>query len=208
MQTAASAPVTPVRITPDPERVRAAMTGLLLLGAVIGFVGAMLPVWAGRLSLDLLDAGRCLSALGAGSLVAALAARKASWDQGPRLRKLFAAGALLCGATLFCLPLATDPNVLALQLSALGAGGGAVSAAAAGLLRSATTGRRISALLNLAGVSFGLGAIVSSASVWWLVDLVSWQTLARVCAVGPMIVAVLNWRARVRSCRRCASERE
>ncbi|MCB9383011.1 MAG: MFS transporter [Bryobacterales bacterium] len=196
MQTAASAPVTPVRITPDPERVRAAMTGLLLLGAVIGFVGAMLPVWAGRLSLDLLDAGRGLAALGAGSLVAALAARKSGWDQGPRLRKLFAAGALLCGASLFCLPLATNPNVLALQLAGLGVGGGAVSAAAAGLLRSATTGRRISALLNLAGVSFGLGAVVSSASVWWLVDLVSWQTLARVCAVGPAILAVLNWRAR------------
>jgi len=39
------------------------MSGLVLLGAIIGFVGAMLPVWSGRLSLDVLDAARCFAAL-------------------------------------------------------------------------------------------------------------------------------------------------
>ena len=172
------------------------MSGLLLLGAVIGFVGAMLPVWAGRLTLDVLDAGRALAALGAGSLAAALLPRRFGWDQGANLRKLFAAGALCCAAALWCLPWATDANLLAGPLAGLGFGGGAVSAAAAGLLRSATTGRRISTLLNLAGVAFGLGAIASSALVWWLVDFVSWQALARLCAVLPAALAVLNWRAR------------
>ena len=196
MQPAWSAPVTPVRITPDPERVRAAMSGLLLLGAVIGFVGAMLPIWAGRLSLDVLDAGAGLAALGAASLAAALVARRFSWDTGPRLRKLFAAGALCCAGSLWALPFVAEARQLAMPLAALGVGGGAVSAAAAGLLRSATTGRRISTLLNLAGVSFGVGAVLSSAAVWWLVDVVSWPALARLFAAGPATLAILNWRAR------------
>jgi fucose permease len=172
------------------------MSGLLLLGAVIGFVGAMLPVWAGRLALDVLDAGRSFIALGAGSLAAAITARKLGWDQGANLRKLFAAGALCCAAALVCLPLATEARLLAPPLAGLGLGGGAVCAAAAGLLRSATTGRRIAALLNLAGVSFGLGAVAASAIVWWLLELASWQTLSRIFAAAPAALAILHWRAR------------
>ena len=194
--TGAFAPVTPVRITPDPERVRAAMSGLVLLGAVIGFVGAMLPVWAGRLALDVLDAGWSFAALGGGSLVAALLARRLGWDRGPRLRKLFAAGALCCAAAIVALSWIHEAAALPGPMAGLGFGGGAVSAAAAGLLRSATTGRRISALLNLAGASFGIGAIVSSGAIWWLQDWTSWQTLVRVFAAAPAVLALLNWRVR------------
>jgi fucose permease len=172
------------------------MSGLLLLGAVIGFVGAMLPVWAGRLALDVLDAGRCFGALGGGALVAAALARKLGWDRGAPLSKLFAAGALCCAAAVLAMSWVVDAAVLPGPMAALGLGGGAVAAAAAGLLRSATTGRRIAALLNLAGVSFGVGAIASSAAIWWMLDWTTWQALVRVFALGPALLAGLNWRAR------------
>ncbi len=172
------------------------MSGLVLLGALIGFVGAMLPVWAGRLALDVLDAGGVFAALGAGALTAALLARRAGWDRGANLRGLFAAGALCCTAAILTLSWTREAPQLIPPMAGLGFGGGAVAAAAAGLLRSATTGRRISTLLNLAGVSFGVGAIVSSALTWWLHDWATWRALLRLFAILPAALAVLNWRAR------------
>ena len=164
------------------------MAGLFLLGGGAGLLGGLLPHWALHLSVDALDAGSGFLALGLGGVAGGWAARRPSWTRGRAAGVAFGFATVAAAAALAGLALLVDSQWLPALLALYGGACGIVTSLTTAVLRPALQGARATAVLNLAGVLFGAGAVASSAASWVASDWGSWRTL--LWSAGAFGVAV------------------
>ena len=167
----ASGAPAPSRHTPDPAKVRLAMSGLFLIGLLAGGLGALLPLWAFELSLDSVDAGNALMVLSVGAFVGGTGALRYG-QRNDRVRKLFLFSALAIALCLIAASQAGNAGDLVFPMAGLGLGAGAVAGLVAGLMEGCLTDRRAADVLHLSGVAFGFGAI-GACSLAWLLNGIS-----------------------------------
>lgn len=183
----------PARHTPDPARVRFALSGLFLLGGLTGLLGALLPIWAIHLTLETSAAGNCFLAIALGTAIAVAAqSRAGSEERG--LRRRLVAGCVLASASLASVSLLYDQTWLTAPLIALGVAVGLLAMTTASALYDTLTPQRTPALLDLAGVSFGLGAGAACATAWLSIGWLSWEWLLRLAALGLLAAATVTSR--------------
>jgi predicted MFS family arabinose efflux permease len=147
-----------------------------------------MPLWSLHLSLNAVDAGRCFLALAVGAVAAMAAGKLLGLARSGRLRGAFTWECLLISMVLIGLSFIYQPAWLALPLIGLGAAAGAMITTTSAVLRSALTDQRAADVLNLAGVSFGCGAVLACSLIWLLADAWMLETLLRAAAL-PLIAA-------------------
>lgn len=190
--TARGTPTGP-RHTPEPAKVRLAMSGFFLIGLMAGGLGALLPLWAFELSLDSIDAGNAFMALGVGALLGSVGAMQYGQSK-ERVRKLFSIAGLLAALCLVGTSRVGNAGDLVFPIAGLGLGVGAVAGIAAGLLEGCLTDRRAADVLHLAGVSFGFGAVGACCLAWLLNGITgSVSLLIALAAVTSLVAATGRW---------------
>ena len=169
------------------------MSGLLLLGLSVGLVGAVAPMWAFHLSMDMVNAGRAYLglALGIGAGLAAASLTKSTVDAP---QSVFRAGAWISAAALAGSAFLTSPVQPPFVLAVLGLGLGAVIRASANSIETALTFRRAPSLMHLAGVSFGFGAVGACLAAWTLGAWYGWQAVTTIHAVAFVLLGWLSGR--------------
>ena len=154
-----SAAVAPALAAPG---TRKALTGFLLSGLLLSFIGAILPAWRYHVTSDYAGAGACFLFLNLGLLAGMRGA--AALIRHVSVTRILSAGAATAAAAFvlfaFTLPPA-NPNWRFAGSFVLGAGAGLTTAA---LLYASSSlyDRDRASTLNFAGTIFGLGCAVTA----------------------------------------------
>lgn len=181
------------RHTPEPQQVRFAMAGLLLMGGVLGASGVMPALWSLGLSLDVVGAGLCFAVMAVSMLLAMVAAGRPR-SGGVPARGLAASGAAIVAVALCAISLVDTDQYLVYPTALAGLGAGLIAAGTGETLSRALTRRRGSALLHLGGVFFGFGAVAVCFLAWTLADAIGWRNLCLVYALATGGLGLLLWR--------------
>ena len=136
----------------------AAFSGMFVFGMVMALLGAILPLIAQHLKIDLARAGFAFSVLGAAMLVSGFVTGPFMDRYGKRMPMV--AGPLLAGVAVWMLAVAGSYESLLAAVLLLGIGGGAVNNVTNALVSDLYEDpRQKGAALNLLGTMFGVGAL-------------------------------------------------
>ena len=188
------APDLKVRAIPRPGQVRSAMAGFFLLGCLVALLGALLPVWAYYVPFDLATAGNYFLALNQGIFAAAVLARDLLNRLGLRLLLVFTC--LLAAVTILVLALVTSPQFLIFPFVFLGFATGLLTTGVSWLTFDVLSAPMASAILSLAGVFFGAGAVGFVLLIWATVHMLSAPKILAVTTLPPLALGVLYLRQR------------
>lgn len=178
------------RHTPEPQQVRFAMIGLMLMGGCLGASGVFPALWSLGLALDVIDAGLCFAAMAGAMLLATVGATRIRIKGRLPARGISSSGAAVLGVALILVSLVDRQNWLVYPIALAGVGAGLIAAGTGATLSRALTRRRGSALLQLGGVFFGLGAAAVCCCAWVLADNIGWRNLCLLYATASLF---LGW---------------
>ena len=184
------------RHTPEPPRVALAMGGILLLGMLTALLGCLTEVWLLSFSLDILSAGACFLVLNLGGIAAMVGARTIGPAAGAPLTALLSGSGIVAAASLAALAWASSLSGLFAPLFFLGISIGLLCISVSRLLSGTLLEGRASEVLNLAGVSFGVGTTGVCLLFWAASGHVSWRWVLCFLAVFPVLLALLAARNR------------
>ena len=160
----------------------------------MGLLGALLQLWSRELMIGTAAAGHCFLALTLGLTASKLLAARVS-GTGLEIRRLFIVAGSLASLTLLALSAVYEAAWLLPLLLSMGLAVGALTTGIAWLLYGTLTVHRTPEILNLAGVSFGAGAVMVCVLVWAIVDVFTVQVILCLVAVIPAMLAVQAWRS-------------
>lgn len=183
-----------IRAIPRPGQVRSAMAGFFLLGCLVALLGALLPVWAYYVPFDLATAGDYFLALNLGIFAASMLARDLLNRLGLRLLLVFTC--LLASVTILVLALVTSPQVLIFPFIFLGFATGLLTTGVSWLTFDVMSAPMASAVLSLAGVFFGSGAVGFVALIWATVHVLSAPKILALTTLPPLVLSLLYLRQR------------
>jgi len=186
-----SGPLPFERHTPEPQQVRFAMIGLLLMGGCLGASGVLPALWSLGLALDVIGAGVCFAAMAAAMLLATVVAARIRIQGRLPARGIASAGAGVLGVALILLSLVDGESWLIYPVALAGVGAGLIAAGTGETLSRALTRRRGSALLHLGGVFFGFGAAAACFSAWILAENLGWRNLCLLYAAAAFALGYL-----------------
>lgn len=165
------------------------MTSLFLLGGTTALLGALLRLWSLTLNIEPAMAGNFFLSLNFGILVASVSSTRSGLRHGPGLRARFVLSSALAGVSLFVMSGMYSPMLLLLPLFGLGVSIGALSSAVSWLLFGALTIESAPAVLNLASVAFGAGALSVCLLVWAAAGPFTVSGVLSVLAIFPLLLA-------------------
>ncbi|HCC57698.1 MAG TPA: hypothetical protein DEQ47_10635 [Solibacterales bacterium] len=172
---------------------RKMFAGCLVSGFLFGLLGSLLPVWGFHISGDYRTAGTYFLVLIAGMLLSAFLVRK-FWPVHEAATVLNA-GCLLASGALTCLALvpANVPLARHVSLFCIGLAAGLVNTALFEALQPAYE-KNAAQALNVAGIYFGIGCLLSAALVAGSFYLYSMTFILLALALVPLVYAALYWR--------------
>ncbi|HEX9597009.1 MAG TPA: hypothetical protein VF982_09040 [Anaerolineales bacterium] len=176
------------RQLPDPRRIRVLMGSFALLGVWLGALGVLLQLWAVQLRLGPQASGNVFLMLGLGSLVVPLAALRKAPRTGRAVRRLFVASGILAAVSFLWLSQIVEAPWLLPPLLLLGVALGALNVATALLLRATLTLPRAAVVIELAGIFFSAGALVTCLILWAL-----FERLNTILGLLTILFALLAW---------------
>ena len=165
------------------------MGSFVVLGVLLGALGALLQLWATHLRLGPQATGNVFLMLGLGSMVAPLAALRGT-PTGGTVRRLFVGSGILAAASFLWLSRIVEAPWILPPLLLLGFALGALNAATALLLRATLTLSRASDLIALAGIFFSVGAVASCLLLWVLAE-----RLGTILWLLALLFLLLAWRS-------------
>jgi len=178
----------PSRPGPKPAVVRSAMGGFFLLGGLMALLGASLPVWVNYFDFELAMAGNYFLAFNLGIFAAAMFSRRLLGGLGLRGVLVLACG--LISASLLVVAGIFRPLWMLGPVLALGFAAGMLGAGVSWLMFDSITAPLAGAILSLAGVFFGSGAVLLVVFLWFHPQPAG--LLA--AAVLPALLGALYWR--------------
>ena len=167
--------------------------GCLVSGFLFGLLGCLLPVWGFHISGDYRTAGTYFLAIIVGMLLSAFLVHK-FWP-AHESAKVLNAGYLLASAAIMALALVPEAVLLARHLSlfCVGLAAGLVNTALFEALQPAYE-KNAAQSLNVAGIYFGVGCLLSAALVAGSFYLYSVTFILLALAMVPLAAAALYWR--------------
>jgi MFS transporter, FHS family, glucose/mannose:H+ symporter len=172
---------------------RKMFAGWLVSGFLFALLGSLLPVWGFHISGDYRMAGGYFLALITGILVSAVAVRR--FFPGAKADRLLNTGCVLGSAAILSLALAPETVPLARLASLIGMGlaAGMINVALFETLQPAYE-KDAAQSLNLAGIYFGAGCLLSAALVAGSFYLYSVTTILIALGLVPVAYMALYWR--------------
>lgn len=173
----------------------AAYAGMFVFGMVMAMLGAILPLIASRLRIDLAQAGGLFGVLGAAMLVSGFAAGPLMDRYGKKIPMV--AGPLVTAAAVAMMAGASTWSVLTFAVALLGLGGGAINNVANAVVSDLYEDpRRKGSALNLLGSMFGIGALALPFSIGRLVATVGLPAILYAAALMSAAAAIVSAVAR------------
>ena len=173
----------PRRHLPDAKVVRVLAGGLFLLGLVLGFVGAALPLLALALTADVGLMGQSLLV---GSLGGILASAISTGSSSAVRRALLLASGPSTAVGILSLGMLYDAMPARYSLLAICAGAALIGATSARAWSELAQGGGRESLLTLAAISLGTGALAPAAFIWLATPQLQLRSSAAVLA-GAML---------------------
>lgn len=185
VETAVIAPVAPA-----PHAARRALAGFFLSGLLLSFLGAILPAWGYHLRGDFREVGLYFLSLGAGLLTAQFAGRRLLSTQGAG--RVLTLSAALAAVALVGLAFAGPPVAAAWRMLALGFVGLAAGSLTAAVFHcvSPMYERDAAATVNLSGILFGLGCLVTALLVAGSIYIYSQAAILFILAAAAALFAL------------------
>ena len=167
--------------------------GCLVSGFLFALLGALLPVWGFHISGDYRAAGTYFLALIAGMLLSAILVRHFFPER--QAATVLHAGCLVASAGIVSLALvpATEPLARNASLFCVGLAAGLVNTALFEALQPAYE-KNAAQALNVAGIYFGIGCLLSAGLVAGSFYLYSVTTILLALALVPLLFTALYWR--------------
>jgi FHS family glucose/mannose:H+ symporter-like MFS transporter len=178
-----------LRPMPRPALVRSAMGGFFLLGCLIAFIGAFLPVWIYYVPFDLSMAGNYFLAFNLGIFSAAIVSREILRKLGMRALLVFAC--FLAGSMMMTLAAILSPLALLAPLVFLGFAAGVLTTGISWLMFDTLTAPMAGSILSLAAVFFGSGAVCFTLLIWATVHSLTPPGILTLTAVLPIGLGIL-----------------
>ena len=168
----------------------AAYAGMFVFGIVMALLGAILPVIAGRLHVDLARAGSLFGAMGGAMLVSGFASGPFMDRYGKKSPMVF--GPLLTALAVCLMAGAASYTSLMTAVLALGFGGGVINSVTNAVVADLHDDpRRKSSALMLLGVFFGIGALALPFAIGRLLAALGLERILLASAALAGVAAVL-----------------